>query len=803
MTAILGWFLLDRWSVKHGFSGAGEFVKNVSSNYWQSFDAKYETVEITISESDFSNLEKQREKHLERGIITKSKDRFVPAIISHKGKKIKCKLRLKGHMLDHLQDSKWSFRVKTSGGDAFQGMKIFSLMHPGTRNYIYEWIYHQLLTDEGIATIRYSFINLRVNGEKWGIYAVEENFASELLGHNELPDGPIVGFNPDLYWHARLNGFDHKKLDMENLTIHASMIEAYDEDEQFKSEESRNNYVEAIVKLEQFKRGELTTSEVFDISKLAKFHAIMDLVGGQFSLDWSDVKYYYNPITQKVEPVGYESFSVRNTAQLAGSSKFSNEFDVNTEWHDRLFSDPEFFALYLKELKRISKKEYLERFFSKHDRDLQNSLAILYSEFPYKKLPIQTYFTNQSNIASLLATPIMPFVFLEKIEKDSLYFTFGCNSVLPIQIHELLIGEKKMKLDRILLSSRKKNKPVVFKRFAIHCKDSIDEKDYKDLKLVAGYPGIKKTVKLDIKPLPFDGNIQLPNDFINQEANHTTFDFIKVDEEKKQIILSSGKHIIDRNLIFPKGYQVIGNSPLTLVLNNHAFLITQSGLKLNGTEEAPVLITSEDSTGGGILLLQATKGSYFSYVDFENLQTKTTKGSTHDAILLSYESGVKLIACRFQSSARVGLKSIRSRCAIQNSEFYGMTEKAIEVHFADIKFNGLLVSNCQGEAIDLNSVNGAINNLKIWNSETGLKVDNACFVKVEKAELSKIQLGFYCTDNSILKLVDVKLDDLKVGFRSEKKSDVYGPALIKVTKLKKSKVDKLSEADKKSKVIIQ
>ena len=34
--------------------------------------------------------------------------------------------------------------------------------HPGTRGYIYEWIYHQLMKQEDIIALRYKFINVTI-----------------------------------------------------------------------------------------------------------------------------------------------------------------------------------------------------------------------------------------------------------------------------------------------------------------------------------------------------------------------------------------------------------------------------------------------------------------------------------------------------------------------------------------------------------------------------------------------------------------------------------------------------------------
>jgi hypothetical protein len=97
--------------------------------------------------------------------------------------------------MDHLQDKKWSFRVKTKKGDAFMGMKRFSLQHPGTRNYVHEWIYHRMMEEEGIMSLRYFFLNVRVNNEDWGIYALEEHFTEEMVENNARMKGPVVRYN--------------------------------------------------------------------------------------------------------------------------------------------------------------------------------------------------------------------------------------------------------------------------------------------------------------------------------------------------------------------------------------------------------------------------------------------------------------------------------------------------------------------------------------------------------------------------------------------------------------------------------
>lgn len=109
-----------------GYTGLWDFLTSVSRNYWNGRNANPEQVSIEIKGKDIKILEKNREQALERGLIINDMDgEYVPATLRYKGEKLKVKLRLKGHMTDHLQDNKWSFRIKVSDKNNFMGMKRF------------------------------------------------------------------------------------------------------------------------------------------------------------------------------------------------------------------------------------------------------------------------------------------------------------------------------------------------------------------------------------------------------------------------------------------------------------------------------------------------------------------------------------------------------------------------------------------------------------------------------------------------------------------------------------------------------
>ena len=68
----------------------------------------------------------------------------------------------------------------------------FPFRSPETRNFLYEWAFHQNLMNEGILTTRYDFVNVMLNGELLGTYAIEENFNAELLESQGRRQGVIL-----------------------------------------------------------------------------------------------------------------------------------------------------------------------------------------------------------------------------------------------------------------------------------------------------------------------------------------------------------------------------------------------------------------------------------------------------------------------------------------------------------------------------------------------------------------------------------------------------------------------------------
>jgi hypothetical protein len=506
---VIAGVLASRSLKTKGYTGLWDFLTTLSKNYWDSKHATPEMVSIEIKDKDIKLLEKNREQALERGVIINELDgKYVSGTLQYKGHKLKVKLRLKGHMTDHLQNDKWSFRIKVSDKNSFLGMKRFSFQHPGTRGYIYEWIYHQLMKREGIIALRYCFIQLTVNGKDWGIYAVEENFEDELIANNQRPKGPILRFNPDLYWVDRYNELKGTKPTSEFASYYSANVEAYRENKILKDTVQFASFIKGLKLMEGLRNMKIPVDEAMDVPRLARFHAIIDLVGGQQSMDWSDVKYYYNPISNRLEPIAYESFTHFPSTEISGMYKYIriDSSENYEDWHQLLFSNATFFRAYVKELERISQPSYLDHFFKEVNEELKQNLSILHKEFPYKKFDEKDYYKNQVMIRQMLNAPKSFHAYLKGNNGNRLELQLGSIESLPVEIHAVQAGKSRwLPQQPFILACKQHNMPVRYQTVTFEGPENYPWNDSlkADLKVTYSLLGASEIKEENVFPFPY------------------------------------------------------------------------------------------------------------------------------------------------------------------------------------------------------------------------------------------------------------------------------------------------------------
>lgn len=731
----IAFYFSNRFVKSKGFENLGDFISNYSDNKALIDGATAESIQIDLSKADYQFLEEKRQIALDRGIQINEGDSYVPCELEYKDQKVKGELRLKGHMTDHLEGEKWSFRLKTD--EEVMGMYRFSLQNPATRNYAYEWIYHQLLGYEGIIHLKYDFVHLQLNDRDLGIYAIEEHFGQHILRDNNRPKGAILRWNPELYWEHRIDELNGTYLDEGYSDYSASYPEAYDEGVVKKDPELIETYRSGAALLESFRRGEKSSSEVFDVEKMARFHAVIDLVGGYHSLDWSDLKFYYNADSKRIEPVGYESFSVRETVKIAGQRTPDDYAQVGFNYHDRLFADSLFFAAYIQELERICDAAYFKAFTESIEDELNIKRGVLAQEFTYIKFSFAPYYDNIERIRHNLDLPKACHAFLENKSDSTVEISLSPVSDYPIEIIGLIVDDKELLAIDSIFVLPPKARDTYAHYYSVYF--SHDEVKLKKLKIQARIPGSKKVFEVEVSDLPaYKGAIEWEVSTLKEQAKTDVLMWLNdsvAQFKGTNVVLTSPIYIQEQKKLLVQNSQ-------TIQFKGDGQLIVQGQVNFFGSSDSEINVTADERLknrifiDGGELVAVHTVfyGIEDNFLQVQNGKLNFQSCSIADSrlrFMKALKSTVTLIDCVSGSMNSLGyfdrsLVRIKNFTGKKGETFITGSGSDVEIYssafsnytrFADLNYTSNLSNwSCLFDQLD---VFGTLNNDSQLNSFAG------------------------------------------------------------------------------------
>ncbi|MBK7296866.1 MAG: CotH kinase family protein [Flavobacteriales bacterium] len=763
---VCGGWVADRMLKQRDHPGLRTFLSQWYHNYPKSFAVEPKLLSITVGQYELDRLQSVVDAARERGVIIPEGNDYVSAELTSEGRTFKAKIRIKGKMTDHVKGDKWSFRVIAKKDGGFLGMKRFSLQHPGTRNYLYEWFHQQLAKGEGIVALRYGFIRVEFNGEDRGVYAYEEHFGPDLLENNSRVEGPLFRFDPGLFWAHRLNEMNSLRFNEPFAEYQAAAVDAYGTGGLAKDPRQLGYFEEAVALMSEFRHARLPASKVFDADKVARRLALLDILGGHRSLDWSDAKFYYDPVLQRIEPVAYESFSAQAIVDIAGSGQWSGIQSQALDIHAAWFSDPVLFRAYIHHLERFADPKYLDSALAALKPALDSAAATIYAEFPYKELELDTYNRNRRVINTILDVPKGFHAYRGGTRNDTTSVIAVPIVTLPIEVHMLKLGNgtEVMPVGPAIVpirTQRRAGDPFTL-RFA-----TADTTVFaKDTKLIYSVVGSSKLREMSILPFAFVDGMKAdvwPN---KDPAPLSAFSFLRVDEAAGTIQFGSGNHVLDKDLIIPSGYRVTGSAPLHLDLQKGARIISNSPIDLLGMEDAPIVIHSSDRSGGYVRLQNTSAPSKWRHVRSEGMGSSP---NTTQASLQFQEADITLLECTIsEDRSRDLLLAIRSSVAITNGQVLGGKDQ-ITLVYAHTMIQNCRVNAAGDEALvvkggDLIVMNSQLNN----TAGIGIKISAAAIVSLESVIIGAVNKGIEVNEASLLKATvgkgnTVNMDGKAVG----------------------------------------
>jgi len=752
-----------------------------------------EHITIDIKHTEYMKLAYSREIALARGVLFTSDEDYVNGKIRYNGKTYRVDLRLKGDEPDHFSGDKWSLRVKVDGDNTLFGMKRFSIQHPGTRNFIYEWLLHQALKRENLIYHRYQFVKVTLNGKDKGIYALEEHIDKQLIEHNQRRDGPILRFNEALTWEELV----HQIYDFQNAAWNgngaytASEIEAY-QATKWAVDSLGSGYVKkAVSLLESFRRGNLATSEVFEVDKLATYFAVMDLLGANNGTQWANIRFYYNPVTSRLEPIGRDGSCCPLTKISAMMANIATQLDeYNRVLYYQIFSDTLFLAKYYAELERVSQPAYLDDFFAAIDQDLERNLLILYSEFSDFAFSKDLIYQNQRYIRTVL-NPVKGFhAYFNNFHQNQITVDLGNIQALPVKVINASYRDSLIfpVVWKTVLPPFVVSQPVVFQQVNFQLPENFAWVDslVKDVKINYQLPGtVRLRQELVLPPREFEGKF-VGHDLFRQQPNAQTFDFFIINAAAKEIIIKPGSWDVNKTMIVPGGYRVICGPGTRLNLADASMILSYSPLEFTGSEDLPIVIHSEDSTGQGLVVLSAGGPSVLEYVTFNNLSNPAQQGWELTGAVTFYESDVQISHCQFiENRSEDGLNLIRSEFGIANSLFSGTSSDAFDADFCKGRITATSFINCGNDGIDVSGSVIEIERVFINGSgDKGLSNGEHSEMAVSDVEIQNAEIAVASKDISLITLTKVNITGGQIGLTAYQKKPEFGPGVIEARELR-------------------
>ncbi|MFC1709917.1 CotH kinase family protein, partial [Candidatus Omnitrophota bacterium] len=422
---------------------------------------------IDISFKNYKKLADKRAESLKLGWIVASNDDFVPATIRFEDDVIPVRIRLKGDLVEHVEGEKWSLRIRTKGDARYKGMSRFTIQDPKLRTYANEFAYLYHLRMEGLMAPRYEFIDVVINGKNKGIYALEESFAKEFIESQGRREGVVVKFNEDTYWDQIINwpdNSDRSYLPHKPSYFHLMQrtwlnvdLDVWNKGYIEKRPHLQKQRDIALGLLSSFISGEKSASEVFDIDQLARFFAITYLWGGDHTFGWQNINFYYNPITSKLEPIGFDSMSggrmdEQTYGEIARGKRYPNYPWGYFDWVLVALQDKEVVNKYVKECERISDPQYLEWLKESLKEPLNKQLRVLWKEKP-ETIEWEAIEFNRNFLQSVINPANQIDVYVDSIAANSIdterVVQFNVSNLLslPVELVSVKIDSETMPLD--------------------------------------------------------------------------------------------------------------------------------------------------------------------------------------------------------------------------------------------------------------------------------------------------------------------------------------------------------------------
>ncbi len=767
-------------------------------------------LEIFIDSLDLAQLDKLSKAAIATGVMGKETKQKFPCSIEFEGKRMSGELRFKGDWTDHLENGKWSFRIELKDGATVLGKTTFSIQHPATRGYGQEWLMHKLLAKHGVLSTHYSFLPVKINGTEFGLYAFEEHFDKQLLESQERREGVILKFDESLFWEARkLEKTDSSKPYFPEFE--ASSVVTFKEKKILRSPELKQQFHLGNRLCEMYRSLNPNISDYLDVKRTAEYYAWLTLGNSTHGMTWHNQRWYVNPVSAKLEPIGYDCFGGPK-GKTEKNAVFQNLEGMDQEnavsyaqiFRAFLFTVPEFQAAYIEALTRISEPRNLRKVLSELQPEIQAANDLLKVEFPDWTIDTSLMMEN-ARVARKMLPEFKTWLSdgMPKVKPDTSnrrpFIKAEWSSKIPVLSYEQ--GPKNFVVENnggttvnVVGYRPRTSTEMVPLEPKVVLGTSHWQRDRKQIELrevasaiyyqLDNDTVIRKTTELKW-PVPVAGSPR-----VNLRTNALS-SFTFIEQNGRNLIIRKGKYSLDRILFIPKGFELQIEAGVTLTLQKGAGIISESAVTCVGTEAEPILITATDQTNHGLTLLQTEKPSTFKHVRFMGMNNLQYEGWTLTGGINFYESELRMEDCHISdNSCEDALNIIRSKFMLESCIIENTFSDGLDSDFCTGEVKNCRFSNFGNDGMDFSGSRVKVSDCEVKSAhDKGVSCGERSSIEIQNLSIDGSKIGVAAKDRSLVKIRGIKLSNCEFGFAAYTKKSEFGGASIEVEKMEKQNVE--------------
>lgn len=751
--------------------------------------AAIEQLSIDVQFRFMHRIHEKRAEALRTGILAGSDEDLVEATIAIAGRVVPVRLRLAGEVDAGLAGEKWPMRVETEAGHYVLGMRRFTLLDPAAHGFESERLATEHLRSLGVVTPRSRFVRLTINGKQLGTMLLREHYAKEMLESQRRRDGVILRFDDDAFratepaWGSGAN-FD-------NPRIAPLRAQGAGRVRRSKALSAQRDTATALV--ERFLSGDVQAREVFDLELVAAYLAAAELWRSDSALRWDNLRFYYNPVSSRLEPVGVP-FLPHQPRQEPGL------IAATAPVSSRMLADPDLRARFTAAAHRLSEEvlegDLLDRLAAIEAEDLRAIQRDYPWRVPQRRAALsaraeELRALSEAEISRFGAESARANPVDARLLRTPEGFALSLRNRLPIAIVvTALTSRRGDDPERDLAAARGLALPIRLAPTPLGESPSVHRLGWTSTERkrprVAGIARLETTsetfaFRARKATPPIEANPVSHPSLDEALARHP---FLRVVEGQRLLTTAPGGYEVTGSLVVPEGYGLSLPAGTELRFTAGEGLIARGPLLFRGSEESPVVLTGPvrkgaDARWAGVAVLESAEESVWTHVHVHHAGAFSRDGWRPTGAILFRRAAIRMEHCRIlDTHAEDAINLVRSRFSLREVEIEGARSDALDADFSDGRIEGGALRNIGGDGIDLSGARVEIEGVALHEIvDKAVSVGEASRVVALRLDIRSVGTAFVSKDLSFGEIRDSTIREVAhVALMAYVKKPVFGPA---------------------------